>query len=234
MGPIGWTEATGEAAGPQPAQLAALTAAQRDVLGVLRRLGVPATVDEIATAVGRHPNTTREHLDALRSTGRVTRLAVQPHGRGRPAYRYQAARAGDDTGGLYAGLVSVLAEELVRTSPDPVSSAVHAGRSWSHSLATGSDAASPSPMSAESARLHVVADLTALGFAPRSDARTTVVRLRACPVLESARKHPDVVCAVHRGLVEGLAERYGTDSQQVSLTPFAHPGWCRLGLGPGA
>lgn len=230
MGPKGWTEATGTAAGPQPAQLAALTAAQRDVLEALRRLGVPATVDEVATVVGRHPNTTREHLDALRSTGRVTRLAVQPHGRGRPAYRYQAARAGADTGSLYAGLVSVLAEELVRTSPDPVSSAVHAGRSWSRTLASGPDAATPSPITSESARRQVVADLTALGFAPQSDARTTVVRLRACPVLESARRHPDIVCAVHRGLVEGLTERYGNDPQQVSLTPFAHPGWCRLGL----
>jgi predicted ArsR family transcriptional regulator len=196
-------------------------------------MDAPTTVDDLAAAVGRHPNTTREHLEALRTAGLVAREALPPHGRGRPAYRYRAVPPGDDPAGLYVGLASVLAEELARSSGDPAAAAVHAGRSWSRSLATDTDGAGGRASSGQAGRERVVADLATLGFAPQANAQATVVRLRACPMIESARRHPHIVCAVHQGLVEGLAQRYGCEGQRVSLTPFADPGWCRLGLPPG-
>jgi predicted ArsR family transcriptional regulator len=215
-------------AGPEPGLLHALTGSQRDVLAVLRKMGGPATVDEVATELGLHPNTTREHLEALRGVGRVERTAEAPRGRGRPAYRYAAVPGEGAAGQLYVGLVDVLADHLARTSPDPVGVAVDAGRSWSRALGdVGGAGRSATP---RAARRRVVSDLAALGFAPQADSRDTVVRLRECPVLDAARRHPDIVCAVHAGLAQGLLERAGGDPARARLTPFAAPGWCRLEL----
>ena len=72
--------------------------------------------------------------------------------------------------------------------------------------------------------------LDELGFAPDADqgersagSRGRTLRLRTCPMLESAREHPEVICRVHQGLVEGALG--GAD---VTLLPFAEPGACVL------
>ena len=66
--------------------------------------------------------------------------------------------------------------------------------------------------------------------APQADARSSVVRLTRCPLLEAAHKYPDVVCGVHLGLAEGALEEYGADPEGTELLPFAEPGACRLHL----
>jgi predicted ArsR family transcriptional regulator len=69
-----------------------------------------------------------------------------------------------------------------------------------------------------------------LGFAPESDGRASTVRLTRCPLLEAARRYPDVVCAVHLGLTRGALEEYGADTEGARLLPFAEPGACVLHL----
>lgn len=59
---------------------------------------------------------------------------------------------------------------------------------------------------------HVFAQL---GFAP--ERAEGGLALRACPFLEDARRHPEVVCGVHRGLAMGIAQRAGAS---VELRPF--------------
>ena len=54
--------------------------------------------------------------------------------------------------------------------------------------------------------------------------------LRTCPLLDAARRHPEVVCAVHRGLAEAAYEAFGGEAQEVALEPFALPGSCVLTL----
>ena len=76
----------------------------------------------------------------------------------------------------------------------------------------------------------VVAILDEVGFAPEADARATTVRLTRCPLLETAKEYPDVVCGVHLGIVRGALEEYGADSTRTDLLPFAEPGACRLHL----
>jgi hypothetical protein len=83
--------------------------------------------------------------------------------------------------------------------------------------------------------------LTDLGFAPEQDAgpaagaegemtAAQVVHLRRCPLLEAAYQHPDIVCSVHTGLVEGALKAAGDRATTVDLEPFAEPGACRLTL----
>ena len=56
--------------------------------------------------------------------------------------------------------------------------------------------------------------------------RTAEVDLVHCPFLPLARTHPEVVCAVHRGLMRGTLEVFGEDDVELSLTPFVEPHRC--------
>ena len=68
---------------------------------------------------------------------------------------------------------------------------------------------------APSALEALVADLDRLGFDPlvadgvELDDVTAVVAFANCPFAELARSHPDLVCALHRGLVSGFVEHMG-------------------------
>ena len=84
-------------------------------------------------------------------------------------------------------------------------------------------------MTAASARHTVLVVLTDLGFGPEVGPGDEV-RLRTCPILDSATTNPDVICSVHHGLVEGIRGALGRDEGTVGLEPFALPGACRLTL----
>ena len=45
-------------------------------------------------------------------------------------------------------------------------------------------------------------------------------------LLEAARSHPDVVCGVHLGIVEGALQEWAMPSQTAELLPFSEPGAC--------
>src|SRR3546814_19925983 len=57
--------------------------------------------------------------------------------------------------------------------------------------------------------------------------KATTVRLTRCPLLETAKEFPDVVCGVHLGIVRGALEEYGGDSERTDLFAFSEPGACR-------
>ena len=46
------------------------------------------------------------------------------------------------------------------------------------------------------------------------------VRLGHCPFREVAQRHPDVVCAIHLGLMQGALAELGAPVQATSLEPF--------------
>lgn len=219
--------------GPRPAAVARdgrpLTPARATVLDALRDASEPATLLRLAESTGLHTNTLREHLEGLVARGLATRHHAAPNGRGRPAWLYQAtepesAAAGSD----YAGLASTLAAHIHRTSRNPREDAVAAGHMWGRDLAR--KAGPPQGQGAAAARRQVAALLDQVGFAPETDARATTARLTRCPLLETAKAYPDVVCGVHLGIVRGALEEYGADSESTDLEPFAEPGACRLDL----
>jgi predicted ArsR family transcriptional regulator len=53
--------------------------------------------------------------------------------------------------------------------------------------------------------------------------------LRRCPFYDLAEQHPEVVCSVHKGLVEGALDELGSDLD-VELTPFVEPNVCLVAL----
>ncbi|CAI9417063.1 helix-turn-helix transcriptional regulator [Nocardioides sp. T2.26MG-1] len=209
--------------GPRP-----LTAGRAAVLQLLVDQPTPPRLAALAQTSGLHPNTLREHLEALVADGWVRRVRSEPQGRGRPAWRYEAV---DDRGhDEYAGLATALAASIAATSPAPTETARFAGEQWGRTLATdrGTD-----PRTPEEARAEVVSMLDELGFEPEVDAdRPERVRLTRCPLLDAAHRYPGVVCEVHRGIVSGALASYGVDPAGTDLVPFAEPGACLLAIPP--
>ena len=187
---------------------------------------------DLSTATGLHPNTLREHLDALEEAGLVRRRDAAPSGPGRPRALYQAVPPEPAGRAEYAGLAAALAATIHRTSDDPSRDATEAGELWGRELAA--DHGAPTRPGDVAARGQVVALLTEMGFAPDADRASTSVRLTRCPLLDAARRHPDVVCAVHLGIVRGALEEYGADPSPAELLPFSEPGACRLHLASSA
>jgi predicted ArsR family transcriptional regulator len=79
-------------------------------------------------------------------------------------------------------------------------------------------------------RRRLVDVLDRLGFGPETDSEASV-RLTCCPLLEAARRQPEVVCGVHLGIVQGALAEWRLPLTGVDLLPFSEPGACRLLLG---
>lgn len=182
------------------------------VLRALARRG-RAGVDELTSDLGGHPNTVRKHLDRLLADGEVERSSAGTHARGRPAYAFEVTRRGmaaladpaDDPAA--GGLLPALVDHLL-TRPDGEAQARSIGVAWGRRLGDGSG-------SRERLR-----DLfTRQGFGPRREDPDLV--LTTCPILAQAREHPEVVCRVHQGLLEGAGG-------EAVLEPFSEPDGCRV------
>ena len=216
--------------GPRPGSGARpLSDSAASILELLRGQAEPLTLAALARLIGLHTNTVREHLDVLVRRGLVARQRAEPGGRGRPAWLYSLTDVEAETS-EYAGLAAALAAAISRSSPSPAADAAAAGEEWGHDLARTRGAAPTTP---DAARTHVVELLDDLGFRPEQEAEDpATVRLTRCPLLEAAHRHPEVVCAVHLGIVRGALEEYGADPAGSELEPFSEPGACRLVVPP--
>jgi predicted ArsR family transcriptional regulator len=214
---------------------------RRRLLQVIAR-GPAPTVGDLVATVGGHPNTTRHHLRVLMAAGLVIEQHTPPNGgRGRPAARYAITRAGRDAvsstpgGGAaeeYVALAAAFSERLGERDGDPGADARAIGQAWGVGLARRQEAEQPEGGSAGE---RVVELLDRLGFSPDTDPGVdegsgTTVLLRTCPLLDAARRHPEVVCQVHLGLVAGALEAHHEPADGLRLVPFARPGACVLEL----
>ena len=189
-----------------------LTASQAQVLEVLEAADRPMTLAELQSATGLHGNTLRGHLCALHDRGRLTRVAVRRPARGRPAWAYLARES------EYEALAIALAEGLLSAEDTaPAAVASEGGRAWGERLR-----ARVAPEDDLSPRDRAVRVLEHTGFAPSVEGND--ILLNACPLLEAARTHPSVVCAVHLGLVEGVTGR----RDSVELKPKPDTLGCRV------
>lgn len=203
--------------GPAPAPVRPeLAPARARVAAALAADAGPASLAALTGRLGGHPNTTRAHLDALVADGLARATPSPRSGPGRPALSWTLTDAGrralSGPTAVTAGaeLISAMAADLAR-SPDVRVRARAIGRAWG--AARGADHSPAALLSA----------LGDLGFEPERDG--DVIRLRTCPILAAAIEHPEVVCAIHSGLVEGA-----TGDAGVRLVPFAERGACRIEL----
>jgi len=205
----------------------ALGQRRASVLDLLRAAGSPAGVREIAGQTGLHANTVRFHLDALVDAGLATRVPQVRTVPGRPSMTYQAVEGGGATGRRqYRLLAEMLTSLIAGMLPEPGEAAAGAGREWGRYLTE-----QPAPYQRTGAREAIerlAATLEEIGFAPEAVADGTryQLRLRQCPFRELAEVHPDVVCELHLGLMQGALEQMRAPVAAERLQPFAEPGLC--------
>ena len=176
--------------------------------------GAPEGLDasELGRRVGLHPNTVRWHLDVLARAGLVTSAAEGRGAPGRPRRLYRLVPARDD----YRSLASVLVATLAADEAGPDACA-RAGRDWGVALADGL-AGRDDPVGA------VTGILAEHGFEPEASA--AAITMRRCPFLELAKTSPAVVCAVHRGLIDGALRTLGSPLTVAALEIFPRPDAC--------
>jgi predicted ArsR family transcriptional regulator len=186
---------------------------RRQVLDALRVSPTALDAGAVAAQLGLHLTTARFHLDQLAAAGLAHRRAGAEKRRGRPRMLYSPAGPVRDEDSREQ-LIRVLATALAGQD-DHTAAAVRAGRRW----AAGVVPAAESPVAG------LVEVLDRLGFDP--DLEGSQIRLRSCPFRDAAREHPEVICAVHRGLVEQLLDRA---VPQAQLLPFVEPELCVVAL----
>ena len=117
---------------------------------------------------------------------------------------------------------------LAATAGLPAADAIDAGREQGAAAAARADRSVP----CEDALL---AELATLGFDPAivADDDGVTIGFTRCPFEELARANPELVCSLHRGLVEGFVEaRHGRHGRGLPRhrRPHALPGRDRAGF----
>lgn len=195
---------------------------RRQILDALIRSPAPVDALAIANELDLHVTTVRFHLEQLEEAHLVRREQAEEKRRGRPRIFYTATRVTERDEDSRGQLIEVLAAALASRAADAQERSVDAGRSWAHALLPEQ----PDPNDGPAALLGV---LDRLGFDPQPDGNT--IQLRACPFRDAAREHPEVVCAVHRGLVQEILETSGApDGERALLLPFVQPELCLITL----
>jgi predicted ArsR family transcriptional regulator len=180
----------------------------------LARSAVPLATADIAETLGLHPNTVRPHLERMRDVG-LLQIHVDARGAvGRPQHRYSLSQAAPSLG-LEPPSFPILARMLARAAMlagVDAADATEAGREQGE-LDAASAAAQGRPCLDA-----LVEQLDRVGFDPAvvadddpddPDSAGVTVGFMHCPFRDLAEANPDLVCSLHRGLVEGFVSTVG-------------------------
>lgn len=213
------------------------SATRETLLRLVEAQTEPVTIAGLASMSGCHENTVRGHMQALWRDGFVGRELAPAAGQGRPSWLWHAAAPTPDS--PYAGLAIALAEGLAATGAEAPDRARAVGEQWGRTLA----ATLPPAATPDEARRTVLAVMQDQGFAPHAVASETVandtdaskteahdIKLRRCPLVAAATHRPEIVCAVHLGMIAGALEGIGAQDAGSTLTPMSGPGECTLTL----
>ena len=193
----------------------------------------PVSVREMSRRLSLHPNTLRPHLRRLEEAGLISREVRKTAAVGRPQTLYTVRAAAAQEGRDYRLLAEMLCG-LVRGRA-ALQQAQNLARQWgSYLVAQGG----PKPGVRLPARRNLAILQEAMaraGFEPRfrreAGNSTVEVTLRDCPFRDLADDHRDLVCTLHRGLVEGMVGGLKPPLAVKEFKPFVERGICRLRAG---
>jgi predicted ArsR family transcriptional regulator len=199
----------------------------------LRLSGRPVPVRELATRLGLHANTIRPHLRRLVDAGLVASETRRgPSTVGRPQTVYTAVAMGDGEGRGYRLFADILATLVTGTRARSGAEAL--AREWGDYLMTRH--APPPGARRPGPNLAALREaLAEAGFDPRfrrRGTRSVEIALRGCPFRDLLEEHRELVCTVHRGLLEGMLEGSRPRLHLRSFEPLADRGSvCRVVAG---
>lgn len=196
----------------------------------LRLSGRPVPVRELAGRLGLHANTIRPHLRRLVEAGLVAVESRRSASAvGRPQAVYTAIGRGGRDGRDYRLLADILA--TVAGGSKAKQRAHDLAREWGDYLMTRR--APPPGARRPGPNLAALQEAMAeAGFDPRfrrHGSGTFEIALRSCPFRDLLEDHRELVCTVHRGLVEGMLDGARPRLRLRSFEPLADRGTvCRL------
>ena len=191
----------------------------------LARSHVALTTAEISEHLELHPNTVRPHLERMREVGL---LQVQVTGRGsvgRPQHRYFLAPDAPALGlepPTWQLMARMLADVAAFAAPDPEDVAA---MGWDQGRAAAAKRAGRPCVEA------LVDALAELGFDPAAgtEGAGTSIAFTHCPFRELAELYPELVCNLHRGMVEGFVDELG-GARVTDFATLADRDPCRVDL----
>jgi predicted ArsR family transcriptional regulator len=191
--------------------------------------GRPVSVRELATRLSLHPNTLRPHLRRLEEAGLVRREVRRGATVGRPQALYVGVEPLEREGRDFRLLAEILAG--LATGAKARDRATDLARDWGRYLAA-QGAPKPGTRAAARHNLAVLQEaMAAAGFDPRfrrADEGAVEVTLRDCPFRELLEDHRELVCSIHRGLVEGMLAAVTPPLSLETFSPLAERATCRL------
>lgn len=192
----------------------------------------PVSVREMSRRLSLHPNTLRPHLRRLEEAGLVSREVKKTAAVGRPQTLYMIREAEAEEGRDYRLLAEMLCGML--GGKRALEQAQTLARQWgAYLVAQGG----PKPGVRLPARRNLAVLQEAMaraGFEPRfrrEAGESIEVTLRHCPFRDLADDYRDLVCTLHRGLVEGMLGGLKPPMALKEFKPFAERGLCRLRAG---
>jgi predicted ArsR family transcriptional regulator len=196
----------------------------------LARSARPLSTAEIAESLGLHSNTVRPHLERMRDVGLLEARPDTSGAVGRPQKLYSVAPDAPSLG-LEPPVFPMLARMLVDVAREAGIGgelAAAAGRDEGRRLAhRRSDTHAPCADAA-------VRMLDELGFDPaRVDTDdVATVAFTHCPFADMAQTDPELVCSLHRGMLEGFVDEVeGSEVRSFNSLADRHPCQVELSLG---
>ena len=209
-----------------------LLPAQRRVLEVVEGAGQPISSAEVAKTLKLHPNTAREHLDALLNAGLVTTLPMRTGKRGRPTLLYSVTTLDpNQILSTYLDVITATAISLAEGS-DGVAQAIAVGKNWAgltcpQPAQTGfqgtSGAVAPSAVSSAEAASAAAATSDAVAAEPSHLSETganTAAEANMTQRLENAIAQLRPIFTVM-----GFAPELAKNKLVLHSCPFAKGGW---------
>ena len=198
----------------------------------LARATSPLATAEVADALSLHPNTVRPHLERMRDVGLLAVVVDNRGSVGRPQHRYALAADAPSLGlepptyPVMAGMLANVAAAC-RPAPEVVS---EAGRDHGRHLGAERQRHRPVGSSGECVDA-VMAEMADAGFDPVVDADdvAATIAFASCPFLELAEAFPELVCQLHRGMIEGMVEAFG-GVEVVGFAGIADRDPCQVAL----
>lgn len=198
----------------------------------LRLVDRPMSVREMSRRLALHPNTLRPHLRRLEEAGLVRHEVRRSAGVGRPEMLYTGLEPSGEEGRDFRLLAEMLLG-LVRTARER-RRAEAVAREWGAYLVS-QGGPKPGVRLPDRKNLSVLQGaLAEVGFEPRfrRDGRAVEITFRECPFRELLDDHRDLVCQLHRGLLDGMLGGLKPALELRELKPLVERGLCRLRAAP--
>jgi predicted ArsR family transcriptional regulator len=198
----------------------------------IRLAARPVSVPEMSARLSLHPNTIRPHLRRLEEAGLVTHEIRKGGSAGRPRTLYLVREPADEESRDYRLLAEMLCGLV--TGKRAMERALGMARDWgAYLVAQGK----PKPGARPPAGLNLAVLQEALaraGFDPRfrrTGGKAVEITLRDCPFRDLADEHRELVCTLHRGLLEGIVGGVSPPLSLRSFRPFVERNRCLVTAG---